>query len=241
MRRFFGFICGLFFVSLLLVVPGKAFDLKHQVETYKQRYMLMDIDTKLTDNQGEGYDNLYGTRNLRAVLHGVYYRGGGNNAFSKIEKRPNINPLPDGGLYNLCQEGFSEAIYLYTENFETAPPFTQCVAGKVPNYLNYRQLSGLRTGNERQLMTTILEHIRGVKPGPVYAHCWNGWHSSGYVAAISLQQFCGWTPSAARAYWVRNTDGNSVGYSAVERRVLEFVPFEDLKISAYEQSLICPQ
>lgn len=61
---------------------------------------------KLVDNTGEGYDALYGTRNVRAVLNGVYYRGGANNYYNKHLKRKNSNPLPDEGLLHLCEEGF---------------------------------------------------------------------------------------------------------------------------------------
>ena len=39
-------------------------------------------------------------------------------------------------------------------------------------------------------------------------HCWNGWHASGYISALSLRQFCGVSGSDAVAYWIRNTDNN---------------------------------
>ncbi len=129
---------------------------------------------------------------------------------------------------------------MYDENFNTAPALTQCVSSKAPNRVDYRQVSGLKRGNERQLLAIIFDHIKGVKPGPVYANCWNGWHASGYVAAISLQQFCRWSPEQARAYWVRNTDGNNVGYKVIEDRILAFQPFNEFEISALEKNLICP-
>ena len=71
---------------------------------------------KVTDNWGNQFEDLYGTRNMRPVLHGVAYRGGANNYYHKRNKRKNQNPLPSDGLLNLCQEGFSGAVYLYQQN-----------------------------------------------------------------------------------------------------------------------------
>ena len=52
-------------------------------EKYRLRYKVECVQEKITNNQGEGYDDLYGTRNFRVVLHGVAYRGGGNNYYHK--------------------------------------------------------------------------------------------------------------------------------------------------------------
>ena len=46
-------------------------------EKYRLQYKVECVQEKITNNQGEGYDDLYGTRNFRVVLHGVAYRGGG--------------------------------------------------------------------------------------------------------------------------------------------------------------------
>ena len=43
--------------------------------------------------------------------------------------------------------------------------------------------------------------------GPVYLHCWNGWHASGYISALILKQFCGMSDIEATAYWDLGTDG----------------------------------
>ena len=80
---------------------------------YKSRYNEEDLMTKVVDNFGNGFDSLYGTRNLRPILHGVAYRGGANNYFHKTAKRKNSNPLPEDGIAALCQEGFSNSVYLY--------------------------------------------------------------------------------------------------------------------------------
>ena len=85
---------------------------------YQTRYIETDLMYKITDNKGDGFDSLYGTRNMRPILHGVAYRGGANNYYHKTDKRDNHNPIPLDGMHGLCQEGFSKGIYLYRENFE---------------------------------------------------------------------------------------------------------------------------
>lgn len=219
-----------------------SFDLKNQVDFYKQRYNLKDPYTKLVSNTGNGDDNLYGVRNFRVVLHGIYYRGGANNVFNKYGVRGNSNPLPDVGLKNLCEEGFSEADYLYPTNYASAPHSVHCTNVQRQDVdFKYLQVTSLTSGNERKILTQVWNHIKGKIPGPMYAHCWNGWHASGYAAAITLKQFCGWSADQADAYWVKNTDGVSIGYDSVRKKVRDFQPFTDLKITAEEKNLICPQ
>lgn len=222
-------------------VQTGSFDLKAQVDFYKQRYNLKDPYTKLVSNTGTGDDNLYGVRNFRVVLHGIYYRGGANNVFNKYGVRGNSNPLPDVGLKNLCEEGFSEADYLYPTNYASAPHSVHCTnVNRQDEDLKYLQVTSLTSGNEKKILTQVWNHIKGKTPGPMYAHCWNGWHASGYAAAITLRQFCGWSADQAEAYWVKNTDGIYVGYDAVRKKVRAFQPFADLPITAEERNLICP-
>jgi hypothetical protein len=60
-------------------------------EYYKNRYTDGDLLHKVVDNWGKGFDELYGTRNLRPILHGVAYRGGANNYYHTSKKRKNSN------------------------------------------------------------------------------------------------------------------------------------------------------
>lgn len=218
-----------------------AFSLKDQVEKYKKLYSLEDVYKKQTDNKGNGNVALYGTRNFRVVLHGIYYRGGANNKFNKHAKRDNQNPLPQEGLENLCKQGFSEAMYFYKDNYDESEKIIAC--GKEQN-LEYLQLASLKSGNEKALLLQVHKHIKGEISGPMYGHCWNGWHASGYAAAINLMQFCGWDNKKALAYWRKNTDGNDTKeYKNVMTKVVKFKRFDDkdLQITNEEQKLICPQ
>ena len=212
-----------------------------EFQTWKNHYKKYEPFSKVTDNRGNGYEDLYGTRNFRVVLHGVYYRGGANNKYHRTNPRSNMNPLPNDGLKNLCEEGFSTAIYYYSENYSKAPKQVVCGTGEDKNTLSYKQKNALTVANQPAILQLIHDRIKGKLSGPIYGHCWNGWHASGVIAAISLRQFCGWTSSEARAYWRKNTDGNLDGYSKVEAMVVNFKPIEALKISAAEQAAICPE
>ncbi len=209
---------------------------------YKQRYGLSDVFSKLIDNLGNKYDNLYGVRNFRVVLHGVYYRGGANNAYNKIDGvRDNSNPLQQGGLTNLCEEGFPSAIYLYPNNYNTAAKVTTCKNFKNETQtLNYENIIGLDTQTTPKFIAKVFNVIKGTAVGPIYGHCWNGWHASGYVAATLLKQFCGYSDMQALDYWIKNTDKNDQGYDSEKKMVTDFKPITKYLISKAESDLICP-
>ncbi len=232
-------------LSLLVSVSPQAADLNKESLEYTIRYPLKNASQKLVDNRGNGYEDLYGNRNLRAVLNGVYYRGGANNYYHRTNKRNNMNPMPNDGLQNLCEEGFGKAIYLYQENYSTAPKSVSCKNYRSEdNQLKYDQSTILKYNLEdlRAIHAQILDHIRNPRLGPILAHCWNGWHASGYVAATALKQFCGFTAEQAVKYWDLNTDGNNKEsrYESLRKRIRAFEPDSRFQISEEEQKKICP-
>ena len=213
-------------------------------EYYKTRYNEKDLMYKITDNRGDGFDSLYGTRNMRTILHGVAYRGGANNYFHKTAKRNNHNPLPDDGIRNLCSEGFSASIYLYRQNFETAPPKDTC--GCVDggwNEHNYYQFDYNDQDHIYQALKLVYDAAVNDSIGPVYLHCWNGWHASGLLSALSLQQFCGFDKWQAINYWDLGTDGanNSPRYQTIREIIKNFEPYPDLMIKDSLGNKICPE
>lgn len=213
-----------------------------QIQKYDLRYQLKNTNEKLVDNLGDNYESLYGVRNFRVVLRGLVYRGGANNAYNKYGKRDNMNPLPDIGIRNLCTEGFSKSVYLYSTNFETAPKFYNC-----QNYesaqarFDYQQLTAKDENNTEAFLKMVYDLIQSESGGPIYLHCWNGWHASGLVSALILRQFCDYSPSDAVNYWIQNTDGNSSGYDDIKARIKSFTPLQKFKISKEIQSQICMQ
>jgi len=237
-------------------------DLTRSVETYRDRYAIVDAQgepdksnpyRKLVDDRGDGRKDLKGLRNFRAVLPGIIYRGGGNNIHRK-PRRDNRNPLPPEGLASLCREGFDKAFYLYEKNYSTAVQKTDCTvrADIAPaamtntlEYLDRLPLSSSKGDAEvRSILELIYAKLKGLdNPRPIYVHCWNGWHASGMVSAMILQQFCGVTAEQAETYWVCNTDGNSEDkhYKGVRQRIRNFTPIAELQISDEIKERICPR
>lgn len=215
---------------------------KNNSDFYQARYQNPSLFSKITDNRGDGFEQLYGTRNMRVVLKGFLYRGGGNNYYHRTNRRSNINPMPADGLNNLCLEDFSHAIYLYGEKFETASVKTKCLNrfNKTNNllYLNLKTLNSL--DNLKKTFSVIYKNIIEER-GPVYIHCWNGWHASGYTAATALIQFCGMNNETAVKYWDANTDGNNTKpkYEKIRNRIRNFVPFKEFQIKDNVKSDIC--
>ncbi len=210
--------------------------LSEKIEFYKNLFKVNCLNEKITDNFGNGFPELYGTRNMKPILHGIAYRGGANNFYHKTNKRNNHNPLPPDGLQNLCESGFSTAIYLYGKNFSTADKAITC--GN--DTLLYIQNSGMSKITQKEIMQMVYDRINNPSLGPIYLHCWNGWHQSGYIASIILMQYCNFTNAEARKYWEMNTDGAYKKFENVKKMIANFEPFSDFKISETTQSQICP-
>lgn len=212
------------------------------VRKYKKQFALNDVYTKKVNNRGNGYEPLYGVRNFRVVLHGVYYRGGANNSFNKQEKRDNRNPLQKQALENLCEQNFGSAFYFYTTNADQMPKNTICetTEDKSKNSLNYQQVTALKQDNQIELLKRIHQNIVNMEAKPIYGHCWNGWHASGLVAALSLIQFCHYTNDEALAYWRKNTDGNDKKYFSLKKRISTFKRIPELEIEEKFRKEICP-
>lgn len=225
--------------SLLQVPP--AIILNH--DYYKQRYAETDLMYKITDNRGDGFDSLYGTRNMRPILHGVAYRGGANNYYHKTDKRNNHNPIPLDGMHGLCQEGFSRGVYLYRENFENSPVGDTCnCIDSTLNKMVYEQRDYFDSTHVYDMLKSTYDAATQPEVGPVYLHCWNGWHASGFIAAVILKQFCGYSDWDAVNYWDLGTDGanTSPRYQTQRERIKKFEPYPELMISDSLQDCLCP-
>jgi hypothetical protein len=231
-------------LTLALIVPTAAHAAggveESTINKYKTRYELGHALQKRVDNRGNGDEALYGVRNFRMVLPGVLYRGGANNLYHQTKPRANENPLPEDGLMNLCKQGFRTAIYLYTTNYNTASKTTSCETTRgAANQLTYLQLNPFNDMEE--ILKLVHKEVLVEYAGPIYSHCWNGWHASGLVAATALRQFCGLSASEAVRYWNLATDGvNGPEYEKVRTRITEFTPIADLEFPSEIQLKVCP-
>ena len=233
------------FLILLLITFSYCFSQNDFVKIdnsifkyYKNLYGVECVEEKITDNRGNGFEDLYGTRNFRVILHGVAYRGGGNNYYHRSEKRNNKNPLPMDGLNNLLENGFSTSVYLYDENFETAPPFLVNKAKK--DTLKYYQLGGNNKSELDSILMFTYNSIINKDVGPVYLHCWNGWHQSGFVSAVLLKQFCGYNTTKSLHYWEDCADNWTRGYDRIRNAIRDFQPIEKYNIPKKISDVICP-
>ncbi len=175
---------------------------------------------------------------MRVVLNGIVYRGGANNYYNKNNKRDNENPMPEEGLENLLNEGFSTVIYLYSKNFADSKKSTG--PDKNGKYLNYIQNSLSNEKEIRQFLELVYSNIKDSTAGPIYIHCWNGWHQSGYASAIILMQFCGFTNDEAYSYWEKCAAGDLSKYSHIKKAIYKFKPIKEFQISEEVKSIICP-
>jgi len=216
-----------------------------RAETYRKRYGVEDVYTKVINNRGEGFEDLYGLRNLRVVLHGVMYRGGANNVFHRTHPRDNANPLPEDGIENLCKEGFESGNYLYSTRYSSASSKKLCEnrLSKTAHELKYTNRLFDKDADVRKLLGEIHAIASDGSRGPLYSHCWNGWHASGFLATVTLRQFCGVSASKAVEYWDKNTDGNNKNkrYEKIRERIRKFKPFSELKINEDIKKQICPK
>ena len=205
-------------------------------KVYIDRYNLTCLNHKLIDNFGDGYDGLYGTRNFRPILNGVAYRGGANNYYHKNNKRNNKNPMPVDGLANLTKEGFSKVMYLYSTNFD----YSKNLYSFENEDILYVQNDLEDLDEVNSMLSDVYKVIKDSTLGPLYLHCWNGWHQSGYVSAILLMQFCDFTNEMALDYWNACAAPWNVGYVKIKQKILDYKISDEFKISVMTKKSICP-
>ena len=224
------------------LVPIYAPEFLLTPEYFKNRYTETDLMYKVVDNWGNGFDSLYGTRNMRPILHGVAYRGGSNNYFHKTAKRKNQNPIPQDGMDNLCEEGFSKGVYLYRANFDNSKLGCNCDAvNNTTNEFTYHQYDYFDDKHVYEMLKLVYESAVNEHEGPVYLHCWNGWHASGFISAVILKQFCGMSDLDAVNYWDLGTDGanTSPRFQKVRDRIKNFKPYDEFLITDELGNRIC--
>jgi hypothetical protein len=229
------------FLSLSFAIHAQKNEidaLSEKIEAYKEKFKVSSIYESITDNHGDNCPLVYGTRNMRVVLHGIVYRGGANNVYNKNLVRDNKNPMPEEGLENLLKVGFSTSVYLYQKNFSDVNK----IIGPDSNgrTLKYIQNSLSNDKEIRELLELVYRNILDPASGPIYLHCWNGWHQSGYASALILMQFCGFTNEEAYRYWEKCAAGNLTKYRHIKKAIFEFKPYKEYKLPSEIKKMICP-
>lgn len=169
-------------------------------------------------------NNFGGLKNVKVVMPGVLYRGGG--AGGRV-------PMGPAQLDALCESGFSNATYAYKTGW-TGSQNVSCGSNRIS--YDYRQWD-----NSGAVKTTLrdLHDIIRSGSGAMYVHCWYGVHASGYVAAVALAQFCDYSPEQAVEYWKKHVP-TKLQYPKVIDMIRKFQPYKEFEISAGERARVCP-
>jgi len=196
------------------------------------------------DNSGKGDSSLLGTRNVRAVFPGLLYRGGGNNLDLKdsIPKYYVQNPLPYYAIDNLYDAGFNKIYYLYSKNFTQRYDSLKIDSLRSIG-LEYDCRPVISDTFLMEFYADLLERVNNNTANEkekVYIHCWNGWHQSGMLSALSLMQFCDFNSTQALKYWELCTENNYKGYNNVRTRIKEYVPLQGYEFTAGQKKMLCP-
>ena len=199
---------------------------------------------RFIDNSGKGDSSLLGTRNVRVVFPGLLYRGGGNNLDLKdsIPKYYVQNPLPYYAIDNLNGAGFNKIYYLYSKNFNDRYDAFKIDSLKSVG-LDYVCRPVISDTFLMEFYADLLSRVNNKidnEKEKVYIHCWNGWHQSGMLSALSLMQFCDFNSTQALKYWELCTENNYKGYNNVRTRIKEYKPLQGYEFTTSQKKMLCP-
>ncbi len=155
------------------------------------------------------------------VMPGALYRGGTTEGVGRAA-------MKESSLKALCENGFSQAYFLYGK---PSKPTVRCNAGEI----RYSQKNWKKP---QPILEDIYNNIQR-NSGPVYVHCWYGVHASGYVSAVALRQFCGYSAERAVEYW-KSYIAPSLQYQEVQTLIRNFKPDSRLSLSESQKSTYCP-
>ncbi len=182
----------------------------------------------------EGKHKTLGLNYFKPVILGVLYRGG-----SAGTRRANDNDsgvLTRTQLMALCEAGFSKAVYAYGKSKYMIPQVSCVTREGKQNTLSYEGVSY----NDKNRFVEIIDDVIRYNKGPVYDHCWNGWHASGELAAVALKQFCDFSDSESQRYWQRNRY-DKVAVPSLLKRIANFKPHSNIPaLNSATQAELCP-
>lgn len=198
----------------------------------------------LVNNVRATQEKVEGIRNFRVVMPKVLYRGGGPGGNTTLNET---------SFKSLSERHFSEAVYMYDTAWNTRPKNTFGVEYSLYSHGD-KNISFKTDKYKYDFLAKVKDVIVNGK-GPIFVHCWNGWHASGEMATLALMQFCGLkadpnekcdprelqtslnVPITAQNYWNRN-----VGSLHCQiKRMQSFKPFPDLMITEEQAAHVCPK
>lgn len=136
-------------------------------------------------------------RNFKPVVEGHVYR-------AATTKKAEYN---DDTLRALCEQGFTTAIFLYAGAHKRT---VSCSGGRSISYQSIPTFQKIDS-----VMGTVRAGVNG--GGKVVFHCWNGVHATGFIAAASLNQFCGYTGAQAEKYFRDGVPAGTLPVSSINK------------------------
>lgn len=175
-----------------------------------------DPYTKITNSKGVGPAEASGIINLREVIPGVLYRSGAT-AGNKY------GPLKQESLTKLCKQDFDVAFYDYQRGQDTN---YSCGTNQISLKIRPSLVSSKNVFEQLSAVYTAITK----DTGPVLTGCDQGVHASGFVSALSLIQFCGWTNKQALDYWTLIAKGQD-NHPKIKKAIMDFRPYDSLNVS----------
>ena len=118
-----------------------------------------------------------------------------------ISGSSNRKALGDSALKELCDQGFTQAIFTYGG---AKARTVSCGGGRT---ISYQSMTSWE--KPTALIAKTVSEIEG--GGRVLIHCWYGVHASKYVASAALTQLCGFSGDQAAEYFKRGIPKGSLG------------------------------
>ncbi len=190
----------------LLLLTSNAFALVHAPDQYQ----------KITSSRGVGPSEVSGIRNLREVIPGILYRSGANGDMK-------YGPLNDTSVTKLCKQGFDTYFYDYKRGQDHNVP---CGTNQTSVRIRPSLVSSKNVFEQLSAVYTAITK----DTGPVLTGCDQGVHASGFVSALSLIQFCGWTNKQALDYWTLIAKGQD-NHPKIKKAIMDFRPYDSLNVS----------
>jgi len=121
-----------------------------------------------------------------------------------ISGTSNRKAFNDATLKDLCEEGYTLAIFTYSGAQERT---VTCGGGRSIHY------KSSRWENPTSIVNAVAEEVR--EGGRALVHCWYGVHASKFAASAALTKLCGFSGSQAAAYFRKGIPAGSLSKSRI--------------------------
>ena len=138
----------------------------------------------------------------KTIIAGKLTRSGGTNK----------QPLSDATLKSLCEQGYTQAIYVYKGGTDKT---VSCGKGSI------RYVQMLNWKNPDSIVNRISSEA--AHGGKTLVHCYWGVHASNFVTAAALVKMCNYSGDKAVEFFKSSVPASSLSPKAISPATLEFI------------------